>query len=321
MKIISEHDYKIIKICKSGEPIIEKLQEYLKNEYLGNISYLNMYDLYKHLAGTVVNVLDKRSIEIILTQEIPNISIRKFFNRKEKNIDETDLCNVMINNLELLKMRENNTDIYGIKKDGKILKYDEYDQLYKGEDAPKRNLMVDMDDVIVTNYFLAYINKYMNTNYVEADFNDFYMQKVIPENLRRDFFEYFLSNDIYKYAIISENAKEVLEELNEKYNLFIGTSYIFPEAIDKSGIVLKQKHEFLIDNFPYLNPHNFILGSNKEVLNMDIKIDDKIDNLKNAKVKLLYTAYHNENLSNIFLKQNNITRVEDFNDIKKLLLK
>ena len=39
-------------------------------------------------------------------------------------------------------------------------------------------------------------------------------------------------------------AKEVLEELNNKYELYIGSSYIFREAIEKSGIVLLHKHNF-----------------------------------------------------------------------------
>lgn len=321
MKTISKHDYNMIKITKSGSdiPVIDRLQKYLKEDYLGNINYLNMYDLYKHLAKTFINVSDKSDIESILIRDIPEISLRKFFNKKDKNISEEDLCNLLISKLELLKMREDGKDIYCIDTKNGLIPYSEYEN-NNLIILPKKRLMIDMDDVIVTNYFLSYINLYLGTNYVESDFKDFYMQNVIPEHLREDFFDYFLSNDIYKYAVISEGAKEVLKDLNDRYELYIGTSYIFKEAMEKSGIVLLNKHNFLVENFPYLNPNNFIFGSNKEVLNMDIKIDDKLSNLKGAKEKLLYTAYHNEDLSNAYLRENDVKRVEDFDDIKKLLL-
>ena len=37
-----------------------------------------------------------------------------------------------------------------------------------------------------------------------------------------------------------------------------------------------------------------MFGSDKTTLSMDIKVDDKLENLKGAKEKLLYTAYHNK---------------------------
>lgn len=185
----------------------------------------------------------------------------------------------------------------------------------------KESLMIDMDDVLVTNYFLKPLNDFLKTNYKESDFKNFYMQEKIPEHRRFEFFDYFLKDDIYRHAIISENAIEVVKELNDSYDVFIGTSFIFPEAIEKSGIVLKYKYDFLTKNFPYLNPYNFIFLGNKDNLNMDIKIDDKLDNLKGARKKLLYTAYHNKDLSEDYLKEIEVKRTNNFNDIKKLLLK
>lgn len=185
----------------------------------------------------------------------------------------------------------------------------------------KESLMIDMDDVLVTNYFIKPLNDFLNTDYKESDFKNFYMQERVPEHRRVEFFDYFLKYDIYRNAIISENAIEVVRELNEYYDVFVGTSFIFPEAIEKSGIVLKYKYDFLTKNFPYLNPYNFIFLGNKDNLKMDIKIDDKLDNLRGAREKLLYTAYHNKELTDQFLKENGVKRANNFNDIKKLLLK
>lgn len=319
IKTVSEHDYKMILLCKGhyDGPIIDKIQEYLKKDYLGNINYLNMYDLYNHLLGTLLNVVDKNEIATILKRDIPETSIRKFFNRGGKSIDELDLCNILISKLECLQMRKDGDDIYNIQVGDKTLTYSEYASL---NILKKQSIMIDMDDVLVTNYFLHSLNSFLNTNYEESDFKSFYMQEKIPENRRKEFFDYFLKEDIYKHAVISDNAVEVVKDLNEKYDVFIGTSFIFPEVIDQSGVVLKYKYDFLTKNFPYLNPYNFIFLGNKDNLNMDIKIDDRLENLKGAKEKLLFTAYHNEDLSNKYLIKNGIKRVDDFQDVKKLLL-
>lgn len=45
----------------------------------------------------------------------------------------------------------------------------------------KKRIMVDMDDCITTGGFLHLINKYLNTTYTENDFDEFYMQNIIPD--------------------------------------------------------------------------------------------------------------------------------------------
>ena len=56
------------------------------------------------------------------------------------------------------------------------------------------------------------------------------------------------------------------------------------------------------------------------VLNVDIKIDDRIDNLNGAKTKILFTAYHNKNFSDETLEKEGIKRANSWYDIEKLLL-
>lgn len=183
----------------------------------------------------------------------------------------------------------------------------------------KETIMIDMDDVIVSGGFLYLINEFLNTNYKESDFKEFYMQDVIPN--KQEFFKWFQTQNVYQYSELKKDVVEVLEQLNREYNIYIGTSYIFREIPNESGFVLKQKHDFLVKNFPFINPYNFIFLANKNLLNCDIKIDDRIDNLNNAKRKILYTAYHNEDISNNFLMENGIERANGWQDVKRLLLK
>lgn len=184
----------------------------------------------------------------------------------------------------------------------------------------KKTLFVDMDDVIVKGGLLYLINKFLNTNYEEKDFDGFYMQDVIPMEKRKEFFDFVKNENVYEHGTMLEGCKEVLKELNEKYNLFISTSYIWREIPTESGKVLVQKFEYLTRELPFITPYQYIFISDKTVLNADIMIDDRPKNLINAKRKLLFSAFHNLSVSDEELKKLNITRVNSWDEIKKILL-
>lgn len=148
--------------------------------------------------------------------------------------------------------------------------------------------MIDMDDIIVSGGFLYLINQYLGTHYTEADFKNFYMQDVIPD--KQDFLKYFLTKNMYDYCEMNENAYEVIKELNEVFKIYIGTSYIFPEILRESGIVLVQKYNYLMDKLPFLTPKNFVFLVDRSVLNCEVRIDDRIDNLDGAETK--YYIWH-----------------------------
>lgn len=141
----------------------------------------------------------------------------------------------------------------------------------------KKRIMVDMDDCITTGGFLHLINKYLNTSYTEDDFEEFYMQNIIPD--KDKFFKWFQNYNMYDYCTLIDDVYDVLEKLSKEYEIFIGTSYIIPEILNETSFLLPQKYDFLKKTFPFINPHNFIFLGNKSVLNCDIKIDDRIDNL------------------------------------------
>ncbi len=183
----------------------------------------------------------------------------------------------------------------------------------------KKRIMVDMDDCITTGGFLHLINKYLNTNYTENDFDEFYMQNIIPD--KDKFFKWFQNYNMYDYCYLIEDVYEVLEKLSKEYEIFIGTSYIIPEILDETSFLLPQKYDFLRKTLPFINPHNFIFLGNKSVLNCDIKIDDRLDNLDGAKTKILFTAFHNKKISEKNLKKQGIKRVNNWKEIEQLLLK
>ncbi len=182
----------------------------------------------------------------------------------------------------------------------------------------KKSIMVDMDDVITTGGFLYLINKYLGTNYTEDDFDTFYMQDIVPN--KEEFFIWFRKYNMYDYCTLIPDVKEVLESLSKKYEIFIGTSYIIRDIVKDTAFILEQKYNFLVNNFPFINPSNIVFLGNKNILNCDIKIDDRLDNLDGAKTKLLFTAWHNKNISKEKLDKKDITRVNSWKEIENLLL-
>lgn len=134
------------------------------------------------------------------------------------------------------------------------------------------------DDVITKGGFLYLVNEFQKSNYTEDDFDSFYMQEKIED--KEEFFYFFKAHNIYDYCTIIDGAYNTKKKLNCKYERFIGTSYIICDIINDTGFLLDQKYKYLIKNFPFLDPNNIVFLGNKSVLNVDIKIDDRIDNLK-----------------------------------------
>lgn len=184
-----------------------------------------------------------------------------------------------------------------------------------------KTLFVDQDDVICEGWFLYAINTFLNTKYKKEDFKNYYMQEVIPKELKKEFYKYLFSLDIYKCGNEISGAIETLRKLNEVYEIYLTTSYLIYEAPYESGELLHQKHNYFMKNLSFIDPKQYIFINNKSLLHGDIKIDDKMNHLENGKRKLLFTAYHNKDISDEILLNNGIERVNDWTEIKVKLLK
>lgn len=182
-------------------------------------------------------------------------------------------------------------------------------------------LLIDMDDVITEKGFIRMINKFLGTDYKQEDAGSYFVNDLIPKDRMDEWIEFYSNNNVYDYVNIVDGAKETLEKLNEKYDLYIVTAYVFRDAPEVSGKTLKDKYDFLIKNFPFINPHKFIFISDKSLLEADIRIDDSPKKLVgDARLKLLFTAYHNKNMPEEELKKNNFIRVNTWKDIEDILL-
>lgn len=181
----------------------------------------------------------------------------------------------------------------------------------------KKLLMIDMDDVITDGTFRLQIENFIGHK-IDTNKTGYYLQNAL-EDKKEDFFKKGPLN-MYDKAILKENAYDVIYALNQKYDLYIVSSYSIFDAPYQEGNHLKYKLEFLQEKLPFLETRQIMFMSEKKLIHWDVAIDDSLRHLENADLKLLYTAYHNENISLEELNNKNIIRVDNWLDIKKLLL-
>lgn len=174
----------------------------------------------------------------------------------------------------------------------------------------KKDLLLDVDEVICFAGFLQFVNDFMGTQYVIDDFTDYYIDEVAIPKERFDEFNKFISDkNLYENAYIIPKAIETIELLNRLYNIYICSSCINPFDLNNSGKLFKDKYDFLREILPFLKPENFIFTNAKHIFKADVQIDDRLSNLNNdINTKILFPSYHNKNIDGKLLKEQGIIR-------------
>ena len=181
-----------------------------------------------------------------------------------------------------------------------------------------KTIMVDMDDVITIGNFNKFLEEFLGRK-IDTDNNKYkYRQEAIKgrENEFRLIYQY---RNLYANVPLLDGCYEVLKKLNEKYDVYIVTAYIWGQDIINAEENLKNKFIYLKENLPFISSQKYIFTQDKKILDFDIKIDDRINNLEGAKIKLLFTAWHNKNISSKELESKGIIRVDSWYDIEKVL--
>ena len=190
----------------------------------------------------------------------------------------------------------------------------------------KKSIMIDMDEVIVVGRFSDYLMEFLeNVNFEnlhtqnrqdlikgrEEEFKKIYKYKNLYKNNKGDYIEPL------------PNCVDVIKKLNEVYDVYIVTTYIWKEDVIDSATNLKNKYEYLHYWFPFIDTNKFIFMTDKTKINYDIGIDDRVSNLQSCNKKLLFTEFRNKKITNEELKNKGIIRVNNWleveNKIKEVL--
>lgn len=181
-------------------------------------------------------------------------------------------------------------------------------------------IMVDMDNVITDGKFVELINEFYGTNIKLNELTNYYFVQELTKENSYEFWKYVSNKNFYGDAPLLYGCYEVLDSLNKLYKIYITTSYLWNGVIDLSGKNLMDKYNYLRENLPFIEPEQYIFTTNKKIIDFDIRIDDKVNNLEGANTKLLFNAWHNKNISEEELNKNGIIRVNNWYDIEDKLI-
>lgn len=194
----------------------------------------------------------------------------------------------------------------------------------------KKDVLLDIDEVVVFSGFVEAVNDFLGTNYVIDDFTDYYIDTaVIPEDRMDEFNEFVNNRNLYEFAPILPGAIESLSRLKNYYNIHPLTSCVNETNIKGSGRIFMDKYNFLLENLPFLDPKSFIFTSSKGLFKAYAKIDNLLSNFnddEDVEVKILFPAYHNKNITDEELKEKGVIRAgydwrKGWEEVEKILMK
>ena len=187
----------------------------------------------------------------------------------------------------------------------------------------KKTIMIDMDEVIVVGKFSNYLVEFLGN----VNFDNLHTQnrQDLIKGREEDFRKIYKYKNLYKdengnYIAPLSDCVDVIEKLNERYDVYIVTSYIWKEDIIDAATNLKNKFEYLQYWFSFIDTNKFIFMTDKTKIHYDIGIDDRISNLESCNRKLLFTEFRNKNVTKEELENIGIKRVNNWLDVEKEIL-
>ena len=185
-----------------------------------------------------------------------------------------------------------------------------------------KTLLVDVDEVICHPTLIDEINKFLHTNYRLTDFTEYYIDDVLgSDENKQKFYEIIKNKNMYEDAVLLDGVTDALKKLSKEYDIYICSACAMFCLLKESGIYFKYKYDFLIKNFPFLNPEHFIFTGGKNIFKADAMIDDRPKNLMgDIGTRIMMLSYHNRDISDEELKKNNIIKVSSWAEIENILL-
>ncbi len=169
-----------------------------------------------------------------------------------------------------------------------------------------KRLIIDMDDVMAntTDQLINLYEKDFAFRVTRESLNGQPEGHGFPAN--HDIIkQYPFRPNFFRAIEVNENCKEVMLELNKKYEVFIVSAAMeFP-------LSLNEKLEWLTEHFSFLTYKQFVFCGSKAVVHGDFMIDDMLHNLEAfSGHKFIYTAPHNTHFDH-FDRLNNWKEIGD----------
>ncbi|MGN7476684.1 5' nucleotidase, NT5C type [Solibacillus silvestris] len=175
----------------------------------------------------------------------------------------------------------------------------------------KKSIAIDMDQVLADFYSKLRVtyNDSFGTDFTDEEFL-LTTQRDLPREDAKKLFAMLNEPDYFRdLKVLDEDAIEVIQELQEHYEVFIATA-----AMDVPGS-FTAKYDWLMEHLPFIKTQNIVFCGNKAVIHTDYLIDDSPRQLAAFKgTGLLYSMPYNS-------AEEGYIRVQNWQDIKQYFIK
>jgi len=159
----------------------------------------------------------------------------------------------------------------------------------------RKVIAIDMDDTLARflEGLIEVVNRLEGENVKVEDIKSWDMCKYFK--CGHKIYDY-LTYDLFRNLRVFDDAIEVVEKLQENYDIYIVSSATStPDS-------MVAKIEWLEEWFPFISKKNIVLCGNKSIIKADYMIDDGIHNLEDfSGMTILFDAPHNQ-MENSFLR-------------------
>lgn len=172
----------------------------------------------------------------------------------------------------------------------------------------KQSIALDLDDVI-NNLCHVWIDRY-NKDYdddmtLEA-WNTWAIDGIVKPECSIKIYDYLKEPGFFFNVDIQEGARETIEKLVEKYEVYIVTAFAAHTCVDKTNWVKK--------HLPFFDIKRLVFCTCKGIINTDFLIDDGGHNITDFKQEgIVFDTAHNRNITDH-------KRVHNWKDIADMFL-
>lgn len=173
----------------------------------------------------------------------------------------------------------------------------------------KRKLAVDIDNTIwdLVTPWLNYYNRRHNDDVKYEDVTEYSFFDIIKNITREEMLGLLNENEFWSEVKPYPGSYKYLKKLNDEFELYIATSTSYRTP--------REKFDKLFTFFDFLTEDQLITISKKQLLNVDIMIDDCVDCLTSGNyTKLLIDTPYNRDVAD-----DTLIRVKDLKDAYEFL--
>lgn len=188
----------------------------------------------------------------------------------------------------------------------------------KGEGIKKDKMMIDVDDVVTYSNFFNLICEFLNKDIDIETVNMYFLQNLLGD--KKDAFWHWVKDEnFYKGVPLIDGVYETIDKYKNDIDFYFVSAFIWDGIVDLSGPSLRDKYEYLKENLPMVPKDRYIFINHKDLLSFDIRLDDRISNLTQGDLMMLFSAWHNRNIKQDELASKNIIRVDNWQEVDKML--